>query len=280
MTVTAPLGFAVLTWWWIPESARWLLANGKVEKAQFYLDRCSKFNKGKKLSPQVKLETISDTKTMKNLSKTYNFYDLIRTPKIRRLTVIAGIMWYGVASTYYGISLNISGFGLNIYLTHFIYAAIEIPAKMSMYFFLNIIGRRKCQAGTLLLTGACVFINIFVPDRLWYVRAAIAILGKGSSEASFTTAFLYTSEIYPTVIRQNAVGYTSFMSRLGVSLAPLVLLLDDVWDTLPQIIICSVAILSGLLALLLPETLNARLPESIEDVENPKFGNSNNSVPI
>lgn len=38
-------------------------------------------------------QTISDTKTMKNLSKTYNFYDLIRTPKIRRLTVIAGIMW-------------------------------------------------------------------------------------------------------------------------------------------------------------------------------------------
>lgn len=70
---------------------------------------------------------------------------------------------FGVASTYYGISLNISGFGLNIYLTHFIYAAIEVPAKLMVYCFLNMIGRRKCQAGTLLLTGSCIAINIFLP---------------------------------------------------------------------------------------------------------------------
>lgn len=71
---------------------------------------------------------------------------------------------YGVSSTYYGISLNISGFGLNVYLTHFIYAAIEVPAKLMIYCFLNIIGRRKCQAGTLLLTGICIAVNIFVPE--------------------------------------------------------------------------------------------------------------------
>lgn len=70
---------------------------------------------------------------------------------------------YGVASTYYGISLNISGFGLNMYLTHFIYAAIEVPAKLMIYWLLNIIGRRKCQVGTLLLTGICIAINIFIP---------------------------------------------------------------------------------------------------------------------
>ncbi|KAG7228425.1 hypothetical protein INR49_007597, partial [Caranx melampygus] len=71
--------------------------------------------------------------------------------------------WYGVASTYYGISLNISGFGLNMYLTHFIYAAIEVPAKLMIYCLLNMIGRRKCQVGTLLLTGICIAINIFIP---------------------------------------------------------------------------------------------------------------------
>lgn len=64
---------------------------------------------------------------------------------------------------YYGISLNISGFGLDMYLTHFIYAAIEVPAKLMVYCLLNIIGRRTCQAGTLLLTGTCIGINIFVP---------------------------------------------------------------------------------------------------------------------
>ncbi|XP_044227960.1 solute carrier family 22 member 7-like isoform X1 [Thunnus albacares] len=270
MTVTAPLGFAILTWWWIPESARWLLANGKMEKAQYYLDRCAKFNKRQKLSSKLKLETLSNIQILENQDKNYSYLDLFKTPKMRQLTLLTGIVWYGVASTYYGISLNISGFGLNMYLTHFIYAAIEVPAKLMVYFLLNIIGRRKCQAGTLLLTGTCIAINIFAPKDLWHVRATVAILGKGLSEASFTTIFLYTTELYPTVVRQNGLGYTSFISRVGVSFAPLILLLEDVWTTLPQVIICTVAIISGLVSFLLPETLNVRLPETIDDIEKPR----------
>ncbi|XP_044070058.1 solute carrier family 22 member 7-like isoform X2 [Siniperca chuatsi] len=278
MTVTAPLGFAVLTWWWIPESARWLLAHGKAERAQFYLEKCAKFNKRPKLSSKLKLETLSNMEILDEQDKNYTYLHLIKTPKMRRLTLLTGIVWYGVASTYYGISLNISGFGLNIYLTHFIYAAIEVPAKLMIYCFLNFIGRRKCQAGTLLLTGICIAINIFLPKGLWHVRAVVAILGKGLSEASFTTIFLYTTELYPTVVRQNGLGYTSFMSRLGVSVAPLILLLEDVWTLLPQIILCSVAIISGLVSLLLPETLNVRLPETIDDIEKPRNDISSHSV--
>ncbi|XP_059215310.1 solute carrier family 22 member 7-like [Centropristis striata] len=270
MAVTAPLGFAVLTWWWIPESARWLLAHGRVDRAQYYLDKCAKFNKRQKVSSKFKLETLSNIQILEKQDKNYTYLDLIKTPKMRRLTLLTGIVWYGVASTYYGISLNISGFGLNMYLTHFIYAAIEVPAKLMVYWFLNVIGRRKCQAGTLLLTGTCIVINIFLPQGLWHVRAVVAILGKGLSEASFTTIFLYTTELYPTVVRQNGLGYTSFMSRLGVSVAPLILLLEDVWTPLPQIIICSLAFLSGLVALLLPETLSVRLPETVDDIEKPR----------
>ncbi|KAM4607431.1 solute carrier family 22 member 7-like [Polymixia lowei] len=266
MTVTAPLYFAVLTWWWIPESARWLLANGKVEQAQFYLDKCARFNKRQQLSSKLKLEALTNVKSLKN-EKNYTYLDLIKTPKMRQLSLLTGIVWYGVASTYYGISLNITGFGLNIYLTHFIYSAIELPAKLLTYFLLGIIGRRKWQAATLLLTGTCIAVNIFIPKGFWYVRTTVAILGKGLSEAAFTTVYLYTTELYPTVVRQNGMGYTSVVSRLGISVAPLILLLEDVWKFLPEVIICSVSIMSGLVSLLLPETLNVRLPETIDDIE-------------
>lgn len=71
--------------------------------------------------------------------------------------------------------------------------------------------------------------------------------------------------------RQNGMGYTNLMSRLGVCISPLILVLEDVWTLLPQIIICTVAIISGLVSLLLPETLNVRLPETIDDIEKPRF---------
>lgn len=69
---------------------------------------------------------------------------------------------YGVAFTYYGISLNITGFGLNPYLTQFIFASIEMPLKIGVYFFLEKVGRMPGEMGSLLLTGLCLFINIFV----------------------------------------------------------------------------------------------------------------------
>lgn len=70
--------------------------------------------------------------------------------------------------------------------------------------------------------------------------------------------------------RQNGVGYTALIARLGVSMSPLIMLLEDVWHLLPAVTYCAVAVGCGLVASLLPETLNARLPETIEDIEKPR----------
>uniref|UniRef100_A0A663FBI8 Solute carrier family 22 member 7 n=1 Tax=Aquila chrysaetos chrysaetos TaxID=223781 RepID=A0A663FBI8_AQUCH len=164
---------------------------------------------------------------------------------------------FGVAFSYYGMSMNLTGFGLNMYLSQFVFGFIEIPAKMIMYVLVNRVGRRQSQAWALILTGLCIGANIVIPKRKILF---LAIMGKGFSEAAFTTAFLYTCELYPTVL-------SSFMARLGGALAPLVFLLDEVWRSLPEVTYCGVAVCCGLVAFLLPETLHVRLPEGIEDIE-------------
>lgn len=63
------------------------------------------------------------------------------------------------------------------------------------------------------------------------------------------------------------MGYNSFLARLGVSVAPLILLLDDVWRELPQLVLCCIALLGATTANTLSETRNRYLPETIEDVE-------------
>ncbi|XP_066552838.1 solute carrier family 22 member 7 [Amia ocellicauda] len=267
VTVTSPLFLAVITWCWIPESARWLLANGKGKQAHKYLSKCAKMNNREEFSSKMTTETLCSIMTVEKGNRNYTYLDLVRTPKMRKLAIYTGTVWFGVALTYYGISLNITGFGLNIYLTQFIYGAIEVPAKLLVYYSLDWVGRRHSQAVPLILTGVCIAINIALPRDLWLFRTIVAILGKGLSEASFTVVFLYTAELYPTVVRQNGIGYNSFMARLGVSFAPLIMLLEDVWRMLPQLIFCLVAIGAGLVAWLLPETKNVRLPETIEDVE-------------
>lgn len=40
----------------MPESARWLIANGKLEKAQMYLKRCARMNRAEGFSEALKIE--------------------------------------------------------------------------------------------------------------------------------------------------------------------------------------------------------------------------------
>lgn len=57
------------------------------------------------------------------------------------------------------------------------------------------------------------------------------------------------------------------MARIGISVTTLVFLLEEVWSQLPSLIFFLVAFAASLVTLLLPETKNIRLPETIEDVE-------------
>lgn len=63
------------------------------------------------------------------------------------------------------------------------------------------------------------------------------------------------------------MGLTSLVGRLGGSLAPLAALLDGVWLPLPKLAYGGIALLAACTALLLPETRQAQLPETIQDVE-------------
>uniref|UniRef100_A0A8B9VZ35 Solute carrier family 22 member 7 n=1 Tax=Anas zonorhyncha TaxID=75864 RepID=A0A8B9VZ35_9AVES len=253
VAVTGPCLLSIIYLWWVPESARWLIANGKVKQAHKHLLRCARMNgmKDFALSPEP--------------GESYSYISLFRTPVLRKISLCSGAVWFGVAFSYYGMSMKLTGFGLNMYLSQFVFGIIEIPAKVIVYVLVNRIGRRQSQAWSLILTGLCIGANIIIPER--EMLFCLAITGKGLSEAAFTTVFLYTSELYPTVLRQNGMGYTSFVARLGGALAPLVFLLDEVWRSLPEVTYCGVAVCCGSVAFLLPETLNVRLPEGIEDIE-------------
>uniref|UniRef100_A0A8C3DKD1 Solute carrier family 22 member 7 n=1 Tax=Corvus moneduloides TaxID=1196302 RepID=A0A8C3DKD1_CORMO len=195
VAVTGPCLLSIVCLWWVPESARWLIAKGKVKQAHRHLLRCARIN-GRK-----DFDTLTRMATDKNMGGSYSYISLFRTPVLRKISLCSGVVWFGVAFSYYGMSMNLTGFGLNIYLSQFVFGIIEIPAKMVMYVLVNRVGRRQSQAWTLILTGLCIGANIVIPKPFTSLRSAVAIMAKGFSEAAFTTVYLYTSELYPTILR-------------------------------------------------------------------------------
>ncbi|XP_077575182.1 solute carrier family 22 member 7-like [Stigmatopora nigra] len=267
VSVTLPVILGIITWRWMPESARWLIANGKLEEAHKCLKKCAQMNGTEAFYEGIEPETLSSIVVTENKGRVYTYLDLMRTPKMRRLSLTTGVMWLTVAVAFYGITFNIRGFGLNAYLTQLMYSTAEVPGKLSVFFLLDRIGRKRTVMGMLLLLASSLGINILIPKEMFTVRTVVAIIGKVFAAGSFATTVLFSSELFPTVVRQNGMGYNSSMARIGVAIAPLILLLDEVWKQLPQLILCSCAVLAAIAASTLGETKDRCLPETIEDVE-------------
>uniref|UniRef100_A0A8C0E220 Solute carrier family 22 member 7 n=1 Tax=Balaenoptera musculus TaxID=9771 RepID=A0A8C0E220_BALMU len=264
LAVTLPCAPGILSIWWVPESARWLLTQGRVEEAHRYLLRCARLN-GRPLGEDgLSQEALSKVAAAERVVRRPSYLDLFRTPRLRHISLCCMVVWFGVNFSYYGVSLDVSGLGLNVYQTQLLFGAVELPSKLLVYLSVRHAGRRLTLAGTLLGAALALGFRLLVSSEVKSWSTALAVMGKGFSEAAFTTAYLFTSELYPTVLR---MGLTALVGRLGGSLAPLAALLDGVWLSLPKLAYGGIALLAACTALLLPETKQAQLPETIQDVE-------------
>lgn len=64
--------------------------------------------------------------------------------------------------SYYGLSLDVSGLGLNVYQTQLLFGAVELPSKLLVYLLVRHAGRRLTQAGTLLGTALALGVSLLV----------------------------------------------------------------------------------------------------------------------
>uniref|UniRef100_A0A8C5IMZ6 Solute carrier family 22 member 13 n=1 Tax=Junco hyemalis TaxID=40217 RepID=A0A8C5IMZ6_JUNHY len=164
---------------------------------------------------------------------------------------------------YYGLSLNVTNFGLDIYLTQLAFGAVEIPARFACIFTLQRFGRRKTQAVLLVLSGLVCLIITGIPEDQPVATTVLATIGKFAASASFSTSYVYAAELFPTVVRQTGVGLCSVSARVAGILAPLVRLLGQHHRAIPMAVFGSAPVLGGLLCILLPETCESSLPLSV-----------------
>lgn len=91
------------------------------------------------------------------------------------------------------------------------------------------------------------------------------MLGKFSITVAFTVVYIYTTEMFPTNLRHSLLGCCAMCGRVGSIVAPQTPLLAQYYSSMPLLLMAGCAFLSGFLVLRLPETLNTKLPDTIEE---------------
>lgn len=84
----------------------------------------------------------------------------------------------------------------------------------------------------------------------------------------------------PTVIRSSCVGFFATMSRVGALAAPFAPFLEKYYKPLPYIVFGGTAIFGGIIYLYLPETLNRKLPNTVEEASRINFQVQDGEIPL
>lgn len=239
-TLYIPGIFIVFYHWLLPESVRWLLIHGHVDRAITILKRTATVN-GKTLSEKT-IEVIrlhysqNNSKKCTSIEKRMNegggspsiVYSLISILKSKKLCirfVISCLIWMTCCYCYYGLSLISTNIpGENRYISFIIVACVEIPGCLTLP-LLNRMARRKLLSIALILTGFCTFVTPFIPEEHSTVILAFFMLGKASITCAFTTVYTFTAEMWPTTVRTTIMNSCSMVARIGSMLAPLTPLL-------------------------------------------------------
>ncbi|XP_069501072.1 solute carrier family 22 member 20-like [Ambystoma mexicanum] len=267
---SAPFFLFFLYSWLLPESARWLIINGKSQVAVRNLRMVARMN-GKAVARCALTEEVVKSHMKAEVlvkRSSYAAVDLVRRPAMRRISCLLALVWFSISFAYYGLSMDLQKFGFNIYIIQACFGAIDFPSKILVAFTMTRFGRRSTQSFSLILSGLMILANLFIPEDMQIVRTVLSILGKGCLAAAFSCVYLYCGELYPTEIRQTGIGFGHMNARVGSMVAPLGLMIGEYVASLPPLIYGLAPVLAGIGACFLMETRNCQLPDTIEAVEN------------
>ncbi|XP_033000006.1 solute carrier family 22 member 2-like isoform X2 [Lacerta agilis] len=249
----------------LPESPRWLIAQQENDKALKIIKRIAKGNR-KKLPPSMQDLQSEEEMGDKPIPL---FLDLVRTPQIRKHTLILMYSWFTSSVLYQGLIMHMGIGGGNIYLDFFYSALVEFPAAFILILTVDRIGRRHPWAAANLAAGAACLITALVPEDLYWLKMTAACIGRMGITMCYEMICLVNAELYPTFLRNLGVLVCSSMCDIGGIITPFIVYrLADVWHELPLVVFAVIGLIDGGLVLLLPETKGKALPETIEDAEN------------
>lgn len=92
------------------------------------------------------------------------------------------------------------------------------------------------------------------------------MVGKFGITTGTALMFVYTAELFPTVVRNTATGMCTTASRVGSCIAPFLLKLSQYFKYLPYITLGSLAVVSAFATVFLPESFGRPLPQTIEQM--------------
>jgi hypothetical protein len=148
---------------------------------------------------------------------------------LRNRAIICHFIWAVTSLVVYVTALNVSNFKANkiVYVTST--GVVDILAYGASIIILKYLGRKSTSLMLYAITGACLLAICAVPQDMHIPIIVLSMSARFAITAVYAVITLHTSELFPTEIRNSALGICSTSSHFGSVLAPYVVdVLGDV----------------------------------------------------
>ncbi|XP_022208317.2 beta-alanine transporter isoform X2 [Drosophila obscura] len=262
----APISLSLLSFWLLPESARWLVSVGQIDNAMELLKRVARRN-NKTVPPGVFDHfKFSCQQFYKEELQGRNFTvcSIFKKPRMARYMVLMIIIWMVISLLYDGHVRAASVLDLhNVFVFFSIACATELPGNILVILTLDRFGRRWCAFVFTSLSGIFSLVAASMKNSRHMLGAALA--GRFFANICYNIGLQWAAEVLPTVVRAQGVSFIHTMGFVAMMMSPPVVFLSSVSTSLMLIILGILGLLGGILALFLPETLYHDLPQTLSD---------------
>lgn len=287
----------LLLYFVLDESPRFLISRGRFEEFKKFVNKVRRKN-GSDLCTEAEFEAVLKEEREKFLKKsepsdqlkkqeseTITVKDLFKqTTTMTIFTLKFCLFWWLASLGFY--SLLFANFkGVNKYIATLIMVYATLPFVVLQGWLMAKLGRRKTLALSFLIsalsTAAVCFLTIIAEksdscesdsensendnSSLRQIIVALAVLGHMSFKNVFLVLYLYTAELYPTVLRGTAIGLCQVSNRFGGVCVGFIVALGSYYEWLPCLILAITSCLAFLFCFNLPETGNRLTLESLEE---------------
>ncbi|XP_020589404.1 organic cation/carnitine transporter 3-like [Phalaenopsis equestris] len=183
---------------------------------------------------------------------------------LRRLLAIM-MASFGIGMMYYGMPLNLENLNANLHITVALNAAIELLSALVIFFFVDVMSRRRFMVGLMVVSGGCSLACTAMGGWLAVVLELFAFFGVFTS---FMILMIYTVELFPTCVRTSALAVVRQAVVLGGVAAPAIVAVGRRRRFLSFDVFGIVIIFCALFFAFLPEIRGRGISDTMEEEES------------
>ncbi|XP_041980241.1 organic cation transporter protein-like [Aricia agestis] len=260
-TIHAPAVLLTLYWLLLDDSARWLHASGRRDRAQAVVRKAAQWNKvllDEKLLQSIAGEARGDRG--EGASSTARgepnpWLAVLRSRALLLRLAVCSWCWVAAAFVYYGLTINSVALAGDKYINFALNMLMEVVASLLIVMSLERFGRKRSIFSAYLVCGFACVTPYFVSHG--NTVTGLYFVGKLAISFAYNSLYVFVAELFPTAVRSSALAACSLVGRAGSALAPQTPLLAP---TTQALLYGGAALSAALLVLLAPETRRAPLP--------------------